>query len=125
MNMIDGRLLRDLEQARIRAAPRPANISTNELADWLKNWAPDSCRDRLRQHRLAGPGRPVQEDALRHAGSQLLEAVRVAQELHHLAQLMLGLVAPGDVFPADRGRPLRLDRLRLVRGIDFSVRQIR
>ena len=110
---------------RIRAAPRPANISTNELADWLKKCAPDSFGDRLREQRLAGAGRAVQQDALGDAGAELLEAVRVAQELDDLAQLVLGLVAAGDVVPADRAGGLGLICCGLVRGIIFSVRQIR
>ena len=43
---------------RIRAAPRPANISTNELADWLKKCAPDSLATALASSVLPVPGGP-------------------------------------------------------------------
>ena len=59
-------------------------------------------RDGLGQQRLAGAGRAVEQDALRHLGAELLEALRVAQELDDLLQLGLGLVGAGDVVPADR-----------------------
>src|SRR4029079_8007483 len=38
-------------------------------------------RDRAREERLAGSGRSHQEDALRDASAQLLELLRLAQEL--------------------------------------------
>ena len=102
MKMIAGAFSRaSLNRRRIRAAPRPANISMNEDADWLKNCAPGLVRDRLREQRLAGPGRAVQEDALRDRGAELLEALRVGEEVDDLAQLVLGLVDAGDVGPAD------------------------
>ncbi len=64
--------------------------------------------DRLGGKRLAGSGRPVQEDPLRHARAQTLEALRVAQEVDDLLKLRLRLVEARDVGPADRrGRPGR------------------
>ena len=47
-----------LNSRRIRAAPRPANISTNEEADWLKKLAPDSCATALASSVLPVPGGP-------------------------------------------------------------------
>ena len=47
-----------LNRRRIRAAPRPANISMNEDADWLKNCAPDSCATAFASSVLPVPGGP-------------------------------------------------------------------
>ena len=47
-----------LNRRRIRAEPRPANISTNEDADWAKNEAPDSCATALASKVLPVPGGP-------------------------------------------------------------------
>ncbi len=106
MKMIAGALLRAWRNSRrMRAAPRPTNISTNEEADWAKNFAFDSLRHRLGEQRLAGAGRTVQQDAPRHAGAELAEALGVAQELDDLAQLVLGLLDSGHVVPVDGARP--------------------
>src|SRR3712207_7505726 len=40
----------------------------------------------LGQQRLARARRPVQQDALRHLGAELLEALGVPQEVHDLLQ---------------------------------------
>ncbi len=40
--------------------------------------------DRLREQRLARAGRPVEQDPLRNAGAEALEALRVAQEVDDL-----------------------------------------
>ena len=86
MKRIDGALSRaSLNRRRIRAAPRPANISTNEDADWLKKLAPDSCATALASIVLPVPGRAVQEDPLRDLGAEILEALRVGEELDDLA----------------------------------------
>ncbi len=53
--------------------------------------------DRLREQRLAGAGRPVEKDALRHSRSEPLEALAVAQEVDDLLQLLLRLVDARDV----------------------------
>ena len=49
-------------------------------------------RDGLREQRLAGPGRAVQQDAARHARTEPLEASAVTQELDDLLELLLRLV---------------------------------
>ena len=67
----------------------------------------------LGEQRLAGARRAVQQDALRDLRPQAAEAHRVAEELHDLPQLVLGLVGPGHVLPANGARGLRLDLLRL------------
>ena len=71
-------------------------------------------RDGLRDERLPGPGRSVQQDPARDARAELLEALAVAQELDDLDELLLGLVQPGhvvprhlDLRPAHDGRRLR------------------
>jgi hypothetical protein len=58
-------------------------------------------RDRLRGERLAGAGRTVEEDALRDASAERLEALRIAEEVDDLLQLPLRLVETGDVVPGD------------------------
>ena len=70
-------------------------------------------RDRLRGQRLAGAGRAVEEDPLRHARAEPLEALRVAQEVDDLLELLLRLVEPGDLLPGDRRRRARRDLRRL------------
>jgi hypothetical protein len=69
--------------------------------------------DGLGEQRLAGAGRPVQEDALGDLRAEPLEPLLVAQELHDLLKLVLGLVDAGDVVPADLQVGLRLDLDRL------------
>ncbi len=114
MKMIAGRCSRaSANRRRIRAAPRPANISTNEAADWLKNCAPDSCATALASSVLPVPGGPCSMIPFGTCAPERGEPLGVAQELDHLAQLRLRLVAAGDVGPGDRGRGLRLDLLRL------------
>ena len=59
MKMIAGACLRASRNSRrMREAPRPANISTNEAADCEKNWAPDSCATALASSVLPVPGGP-------------------------------------------------------------------
>ena len=70
-------------------------------------------RGRLREQRLAGAGRAVEQNALRHPGAELLELLAVAQELDDLLQLLLGLVGAGDVVPADRIGRVPVDHRRL------------
>ncbi len=68
---------------------------------------------RLGEQRLARPRRTVQEDALRHARSERVEGLGIAQELDDLLQLGLGLIDAGDVGEGDRLARGRLDLLRL------------
>ena len=78
-----------------------------------RSWAPDSLRHRLRQQRLAGARRPVQEDPLRHLGAERVEGLRFAQELDDLLQLRAGVVDAGDVGEGDGCVGGGLDLLRL------------
>ena len=58
--------------------------------------------DRLGEQRLAGAGRADHQHAARDAAAELLELLRVAQEVDQLLDLFLGLVAAGDVGEGDR-----------------------
>jgi hypothetical protein len=58
-------------------------------------------RDGLGQQRLAGAGRADQQQAARNAAAELLELVRVLQEVHDFLDLFLGLVAAGHVGKGD------------------------
>ena len=112
MKMIAGACLRaSRNRRRMRAAPRPANISTNDGRRLREEVGAGLVRDGLGQQRLAGARRAVQQDALRHLGAERAEALGVAQELDDLAQLVLGLVDAGDVVPADSRLGVGLDLL--------------
>ena len=63
-------------------------------------------RDRARGQGLAGAWRADQQHAARDAPAELLELLRVAQELDNLLQVLLGLVDAGDVL--ERHASLRL-----------------
>ena len=102
MKMIAGAFLRaSSNRRRMRAAPRPANISTNDDADCEKNCAPDSCATALASSVLPVPGGPCSSTPLGTRGAEALELLGVAQEVDDLAQLGLGLVDAGDLVPAD------------------------
>ena len=68
--------------------------------------------DGAREQRLAGARRADQQHAARDAPAELLELLRVAQELDDLLQILLGLVDAGDVVEGDAavalGEQLRL-----------------
>ena len=57
--------------------------------------------DRAGEQRLAGPGRAVEQDAVRDASAELGVFLRVLQEVDDLHQLVLGLVDPGHVVEVD------------------------
>ena len=71
--------------------------------------------DRPRQHRLAGAGRAVEQHAARRLGAERGEAVRFAQPLGHVHQLVLGRVDALDLVPEHRRGLARLHRFRLGR----------
>ena len=65
MKMIAGAALRaSRNRRRMRAAPRPANISTNEAADWAKNCALASLATALASSVLPVPGGPCSSTPL-------------------------------------------------------------
>ena len=77
MKMIAGRCLRaSANRRRMRAAPRPANISTNGGRRLREELGAGLVRHGLGQQRLAGAGRPVQQDALRHAARRARGSAR-------------------------------------------------
>src|SRR4029079_19274027 len=57
--------------------------------------------DRAGEQRLAGAGRPVEEDSLRDARAERLELLRVLEELLDLLELLDRLVHAGDVLEPD------------------------
>ena len=63
--------------------------------------------DRLRRERLAGAGRAVEQDPLRHPGAELLEALRVRRKSTTSWSSALRLVEAGDVVPGHRRRRSR------------------
>jgi hypothetical protein len=68
--------------------------------------------DGLGEQCLAGSGRPDQEDAFRHPRAEAAILLRIFQKIDDLAQLVLGLVDPGDIVEANAGVGLHVD-LRL------------
>src|SRR5258706_6091749 len=64
-------------------------------------------RDSACQQRLAGSGRPHEEDTLWNSAAELLELLRLAQEFDDVLQLILGLVNARDVLEGDLLRRAR------------------
>ena len=83
----------------MRAAPRPANISMNDEADWLRKLAPDSWATALASRVFPVPGGPWSRIPFGTLAPRRLNRLRVGEELDDLAQLVLGLVDAGDVVP--------------------------
>ena len=112
-----------LKSRRMRAAPRPANISTNEDADCEKNCALRLVRDGLGEQRLARARRPVQQHALRHARAEAMEGLGVAQELDDLDRAPPWPRRRRRCPPSrPRGSASGLSCIGFVRGITLSVR---
>ena len=65
--------------------------------------------DGARQQRLAGAGRPDQEDALGDARAEAAIFLRVLEEADDFRQFLLGLVDPGDVVEGRLGVGLDKD----------------
>ena len=68
--------------------------------------------DRAREQRLAGAGRSGQQHPVRHPATETLIRSRVAQKVHDLGQLGLGLVDPRHVGKRDAD-PCGIDPARL------------
>ena len=81
-------------------------------------------RDGLREQRLAGARRAVEEDALRHLRAESLEPLRLAHELDDLHELAAHLLDAGDIRPGRRRvfAPVIMFA-GLTRGIIPAVRQ--
>ncbi len=98
MNTMAGAFFRAaLNRRRMRAAPTPTNISTNEAADWEKNVAPDSWATALAKSVLPVPGGPCRRMPLGTLAPSSRKCLGSLQIVDHLAQLLLGLVGAGDV----------------------------
>ena len=93
-----GVLLALLEQvadaARAHADEHFHEVRTRDREERHAGFAGDGAR----QQGLAGSGRPDQQHALGNAAAELLELLRLAQELDDLLQLFLGLFHAGDVL---------------------------
>ena len=70
-------------------------------------------RDGLREERLPGAGRAVEQDSSRNPRPQALEALSVLEELDDLLELRLRLVEPGHVGPGHLDLRPTHDRRRL------------
>ncbi len=99
------------KRSRTRLAPTPTNISTKSEPEIEKNGTPGLTGDRAGEQRLTGPGRPVEQHALRDPGAERLELLRVLEELLDLVEFLHRLVGPRDVAEGDlrrvHGHPLR------------------
>ena len=125
MKMIDGRVLARLveELADPRGAEAGEHLDERGRALRVELRA-RLVGGRLREQRLAGPGRPVEQHAFRHHGAERLEALRVVQELDDLQQLGLRLVGAGDVVATrSRVRGSTITAAGFTRGISWSMRQ--
>ena len=99
--MMHGRgLLRLLEEvAHARGADADEHLDEVGAGDREERHA-GLARDRAREQRLTGAGRPVEQDALGDARAERLELLRVLEELLDLLQLLDRLVDAGDVLEA-------------------------
>ena len=82
--------------------------------------------DGLGEQRLARAGRPVEEDALRHAGAERCEALRVREEIDDLLHLGPCLLEAGDLVPVHerlRGR-LHVGRLHPRHHLEGAPEQV-
>src|SRR5439155_10223885 len=78
--------------------------------------------DRLREERLAGPRRSVEEDALRGLDAESFEELRVTQrEFDHLPHLADLLAEPADVLVVDLGDLRRFFLRRLICDVAFRT----
>ncbi len=126
MKMIAGAFSRaSLNSRLIRAAPSPANISMNEEADWLKNWAPDSCATAFASSVLPVPGGPwrrIPFGTLAPSSLKRFGSVRNSTTSRSSA-LVSSTPATSDQLTAlfERG----LISCGLVRGISLSIRHMK
>ena len=100
-------LLRLIEHvAHAADAPTPTNISTKSEPEMVKNGTLASPAMARASSVLPVPGGPTKQRAARDAPAELLEFLRVAQELDDLLQIFLGLVDAGDVVEGHAAMPL-------------------
>ncbi len=123
MKMIAGAFLRASPNSRrMRAAPRPANISTNDAADCEKNCAPDSCATALASSVLPVPGGPCSSTP---AGTRAPSFVNSFGSRRNSTTSRSSSLASST--PAMSSQPIEvftsgLICIGLVRGMSFSVR---
>ena len=114
MKMIAGACLRaSANRRRMRAAPRPANISTNEDADCEKNCAPDSCATALASSVLPVPGGPCSSTPLGTFAPRRLKRFGSRRNSTTSCSSSLASSTPAMSVPADLEVRLRLDLDRL------------
>ena len=125
MKMIAGSCLRAIaNRRRIRAAPRPANISTNDAADCAKNCAPDSFATAFASSVLPVPGGPCSRipfgtfapSAWNDFGSRRNSTISASSAFASSTPAMSANVTDW----SDVG----LMRCGLIRGITFNIRHI-
>jgi len=100
--------------SRTRLAPTPTNISTKSEPLIEKNRHVRFAGDRPREQRLAGPGRADHQHAFRNFAAELLEPLRVFQELDDLRDFLLRFLNASNVLEGD----LFLSRAS-IRAFDF------
>ena len=105
-------LLEEIAHAATRRRRRTSRRSPSR--DIEKNGTPASPATAFASSVLPEPGGPEQQRALRDPPAQPLELLRLLQELDDLLQLLLGLVAAGDVLERDLGRGLEQHACALV-----------
>ena len=102
MKMMQGALfLACSNMSRTRAAPTPTNISTKSEPEIVKNGTLASPAMDLASSVLPVPGGPTISTPRGNAAAELLELLRVLQEIDQFLHLFLGLVATGDVGEGD------------------------
>ena len=90
-------------RSRTRAAPTPTNISTNSLPLSEKKGTPASPATARAISVLPVPGGPTKQNPLGDLRPQGLVAAGILEEIDHLLQLVLGLVAAGHVGEGHAG----------------------
>ncbi len=107
---------------RIRAAPRPANISTKDEADWEKNCAPDSWATALARSVLPVPGGPWSRTPRGTLAPRALKRLESARKSTTSRSSALASSAPAMSSHAISCAAFGLIWTGLVRGMSLSVR---
>ena len=126
MKMIAGRCSRASENSRrMRAAPSPANISTNDAADWEKNCAPDSCATALASSVLPVPGGPCSRIPLGTWAPRSAKRLGSRRNSTTSASSAFASSQPATSLQAIEDADSGLICCGFVRGISLSVRQMK
>ncbi len=126
MKMIAGALSRaSLNRRRIRAAPRPANISMNEEADWLKNCAPDSWATAFASRVLPVPGGPCRRIPFGTVAPSCLKRFGSVRKSTTSRSSALVSSTPATSAQVTALFDFGLISCGLVRGISFSIRHMK